>query len=840
VTASGLGTLSYQWQHKGIVLSDGGRISGSHTANLSLTAVVPADTGTYQVLISGPCSTTLSRLAVLFYPGDDQFTSFPKPQIAAPGFPAGFTVATTNLSPFSIQWRRNGQALVDDGRVTGSQTAALHISPVIAADSGAYDAQISNACESIVSSTAALDVEPSQPAFERTWGSRGAGPAQFGELYGLSSDSSGLLYVADRTNNRIDLYSRIGTPVGTWGQYGTGPGEFNYPWGVAADPRHHRVLVADTDNHRIQQFAPDGTFQGTFGSQGSGPGQFYLPGGVTVDSSGNIYVTDSGNNRIQKFDSTGTYLTSWGSEGSGQGQFEEPRNTAISPSGKLYVSDTYNHRIQVFSASGAFLFGWGSFGTGRGKFQHPGIVSLDDSGNVYVADTDNNRIQEFTPNGAFLTMWGNPGTLPGQFKSPVGIVVNGGGDIFVLDAGNYRLQEFSLCGSEPSVNLSPTSQLVVAGSPVEFDGGATGTGSLSYAWQKGSTLLSDDAGISGSNSSILTIASAQAADAGFYSLRVSNACGTSISPAAQLTIQCSSPILISQQPASQTVPLGQPASFQVTATGCSPLSYQWRHRAVPIPGATTCTYNIASVAAADAGPYTVLISGGGRVRVSSPASLNIPPGPVFTRFALSTPSAVTVNVDWATLAPAQVQALYGQDTTLGAATVLSALATSGTFAVPRGTLSRFFCRLSATDAASLNATTPIQEVVLPPGAPALSAALSAAPYSIAISTGPAASVNIRASDTGTGPILGPISVTSARLGNASPVLANGSPALPAIVTLSLAAGASAGMPGSLFFPANQIGVPSGRTTTLRVTLSWSSTPGAPPSLFRTTARVRVP
>jgi hypothetical protein len=58
---------------------------------------------------------------------------------------------------------------------------------------------------------------------------------------------------------------------------------------------------------------------------------------------------------------------------------------------------------------------------------------------------------------------------------------------------------------------------------------------------------------------------------------------------------------ITGQPSSQTVSVGQPATFTVAASGASPLSYQWQRNGGDIPGATSSSYTIVSAAATDDG-----------------------------------------------------------------------------------------------------------------------------------------------------------------------------------------------------------------------------------------------
>jgi hypothetical protein len=88
----------------------------------------------------------------------------------------------------------------------------------------------------------------------------------------------------------------------------------------------------------------------------------------------------------------------------------------------------------------------------------------------------------------------------------------------------------------------------------------------------------------------------------------------------------SPPPSITSQPVSQTVNQGSPVSFSVTATGTG-LSFQWQLNSVNIPGATSASYNLASVTTNDAGTYTVLVSNTGGSVISSNAVLTVIPPP---------------------------------------------------------------------------------------------------------------------------------------------------------------------------------------------------------------------
>jgi hypothetical protein len=83
------------------------------------------------------------------------------------------------------------------------------------------------------------------------------------------------------------------------------------------------------------------------------------------------------------------------------------------------------------------------------------------------------------------------------------------------------------------------------------------------------------------------------------------------------------PPTISDQPQGATILAGQGATFSVTATGTSPLAYQWRLNNVDIPGATSPTLTVASAGAAGNGAYSVQVANGYGAVVSSNAVLDV-------------------------------------------------------------------------------------------------------------------------------------------------------------------------------------------------------------------------
>ena len=177
----------------------------------------------------------------------------------------------------------------------------------------------------------------------------------------------------------------------------------------------------------------------------------------------------------------------------------------------------------------------------------------------------------------------------------------------------------------PGVATPPAALIVNPGQPANFSVEATGTAPLAYQWRK------DGTSVAGATSAALTVANPQAADAGSYSVVITNAYGTVTSPAAALTVTTATvPATITRQPAALTLNAGQTAVFTVGAFGSAPVAYQWNKDGVAVAGATASTLTLANVAPAQAGNYTVTVANAGGSVTSTPAALAINTAPTLT------------------------------------------------------------------------------------------------------------------------------------------------------------------------------------------------------------------
>jgi hypothetical protein len=81
--------------------------------------------------------------------------------------------------------------------------------------------------------------------------------------------------------------------------------------------------------------------------------------------------------------------------------------------------------------------------------------------------------------------------------------------------------------------------------------------------------------------------------------------------------------LITQQPQSQVVNIGETATFTVVANGAGAISYQWRKNGVDVAGATDSTLTLPNVQPTDTAVYTALVVSGTEAALSAPAILAV-------------------------------------------------------------------------------------------------------------------------------------------------------------------------------------------------------------------------
>lgn len=172
----------------------------------------------------------------------------------------------------------------------------------------------------------------------------------------------------------------------------------------------------------------------------------------------------------------------------------------------------------------------------------------------------------------------------------------------------------------PTITSQPASETVTAGQTATFAVAATGTSPMTYQWSK------NGAPIGGATSSSYTTPAETTGDnQAQFTVMVTNSAGSTASNAAVLIVNAAAvPPTITTQPSSQTVNAGQTATFNVAATGTSPMTYQWSKNGAAIGAATSSTYTTPAETTSDSkAQFTVVVTNAAGSAKSNPATLTV-------------------------------------------------------------------------------------------------------------------------------------------------------------------------------------------------------------------------
>jgi uncharacterized repeat protein (TIGR03803 family) len=538
--AQGNFPLYYQWQKGGVNLTDGGNVSGSATSVLTLTNVTQANNGIYRLIASNSISAAASSNAVLaVVPASASGTSLASLYWFAGGSDGGtpnalvagtngilygttetggqggtvFTVTTngavatlalfgpdTGFTPFA------GMVQGGDGNFYGStELGGTNY------DGNIFELTPAGALSNFYSFTGGSDgiipmaalVAGADGNFYGTTAS--GGNAGAGNVFKLTPD--GLLTNLYSFTNGADGAGPVGALVqGTDGNfYGmTGGGLHGYG--------------------NVFKMTPDGLLSSLYsftgGTDGSAP-----VGALAQGTDGNFYGVTK-HNTIAGYQFYGTIFR-------------------ITPKGALITLYALNYTDGAYPFAGLLQGSDGNF-----------------YGTTYTGfGVTNGTVFSITPGGTLSNLVVFDGFDDGAHPETA-LVEGADGSLYGTTSaggpgGHGSVFRLSFT-TAPQFTSQPGSQTVVEGTSAQISASLFGAPPLFYQWQMDTTNISDGGNVSGATTRVLNFTNVTMANAGTYTLIVSNALGSVTSPGAAL--------IVIAAPAFQSITLGQGSVTFVLST----------------------------------------------------------------------------------------------------------------------------------------------------------------------------------------------------------------------------------------------------------------------------------
>jgi len=318
-----------------------------------------------------------------------------------------------------------------------------------------------------------------------------AGNSTWGQVYNVTVDAAGNIYVPDFSKHVVYKVDRLGVTTtvagdGRAGYSGDGALATNAqlfaPVGTAVAP-DGTLYIAEFSNHRIRKVAPTGIITTIAGSVGGFTGdgtpataaRLNGPLSLALDAAGNLFFTDSANFRVRKIAANGVIstvagtgrLSLSGSGGPATAADSAPGWLALGPDGSIYFTDDGdgrlfgNSRVRKVAPNGIIstVAGTGVDGfNGDGgpataaQLRSASGVAVDSAGNIFIADPANARIRKVDRNGIINTyagtgIGGSAGdggpAISAQLNFPFGLTLDTGGNLYVADRNNLKIRKIA-------------------------------------------------------------------------------------------------------------------------------------------------------------------------------------------------------------------------------------------------------------------------------------------------------------------------------------------------------------------------------------------------------------
>jgi gliding motility-associated-like protein len=595
VVASG-NNLSYQWYR-------GTSTVGTNSPTITISNLTTADAGNYTCLVTGDCGGTItSDVAVLNVNKGTSIT--PLTVIGGTTLCQGASTSisiTATGNNLSYEWKRNGNPITASN-ISGKTTNLLVISNATLDNAGDYTCTVSGDCGSVLTSNiVTIAVNPTTAITGQPLG-------------GEKCQGDEIIFTVYATGHNL-----------------------NYQWfrGTTSLTNGGNIAGANTSQLKVSMVNPNpdaGTYTcvvtGTCGTITSEPAVLTVSNTTTLSGnpvlvnpnlcegeSTTITISASGDNLLYQWKRNGQPIASGGNITGINTNVLTISNaivdnagdytcTVVGKCGSMHTSNIAT--LNVYPTTTIT-----SSPVGGERCQSDQITfSVTATGNNlsyrwYKNSIDNPPLTNGAiASGAFISGANTPQlTISNLFPDESGsyiCVVSG-----TCQTGVASIPALLTVNGRVNIQTHPNSEILCQGASINISVVASGT-VLQYRWKKDGEYITNSATVTGTSTSVLSIANALATDAGYYACEIVGTCNTTESQVSQVIVNPTPKI--TRQPIGTTLCEGDSYQLITEGSGKAPLAYQWYFNNTAIPGATNSIYTLNGITNAQAGAYTVQVN----------------------------------------------------------------------------------------------------------------------------------------------------------------------------------------------------------------------------------------
>lgn len=205
----------------------------------------------------------------------------------------------------------------------------------------------------------------------------------------VAVDRSGAVWALDKKRSKLVKLDEAGGIAATFGASGSRKGEFSDAEDFAISSTGI-LFVADSGNRRVQAFSSDGVFLKEISNDASG--KLDDPVAIALDPQDGLYVLDKGRSVVSIYSARGEPLGVFGKQ-AGISILVKPL-ALMATHDELLVLDS--NQVKVFSHAGKYLRSFANGGNGSGELSEPVAIGATGDATFAISEHGNKRLQTFT------------------------------------------------------------------------------------------------------------------------------------------------------------------------------------------------------------------------------------------------------------------------------------------------------------------------------------------------------------------------------------------------------------------------------------------------------------